>query len=89
MAGRGFPYRPFSLPFRQRDAFEPARAALCVAAHRLADRPVIFSSSKGEDEPKGTCNMMTKLYGALIGAGIFFAVGTALAHAQALCDACF
>jgi hypothetical protein len=33
--------------------------------------------------------MMTKLYGALIGAGIFFAVGTALAHAQALCDACF
>lgn len=34
-------------------------------------------------------DMMTKLTGALIGAGVFFAIGTALAHAQALCDACF
>ena len=31
----------------------------------------------------------TKIYSAPIGTGIFFALGTAMAHAQALCDRCF
>ena len=54
---------------------------MCSGAHSARLVVAIFQSSKQSSFLEST---MTKLIGALIGTGLFIAIGTALAHAQAI-----
>ena len=63
------------------------RTSFAVAPRYL---PIIGTTGRGSSEGKTTMtSTTTKIYGALIGTGVFFALGTAMAHAQMFCDHCF
>ena len=62
----------------------------CAPEHINPSSQSVFSNHRDNELRRTTMtSTTTKIYGALIGTGIFFALGTAMADAQAFCDRCF
>ena len=62
---------------------------VCSGAHHSLTLSLFSNHRDNELRTTTMTSMTTKICGAVIGMGVFFALGSVMAHAQAFCDRCF